>query len=225
MGCPPSRFCVLELVEAGRLLFIGTMISTLTVEKLACLRGERLLFEGLSFQLRAGQALSVEGANGAGKTSLLRIIAGFMSPAAGAIRVTEDGQDIVDGEVRGRRIGWMGHQDALKGPLTVAEQLTFYARLHNSTLEQGPVLEQVGLSRQRDLPCRYLSAGQKRRLGLARLLVCARPLWLLDEPFAALDSAGKGLVARLMVEHCGRGGMVLAATHEPLGLSNQSIRL
>jgi heme exporter protein A len=224
------------------------MISALTIEKLACLRGERRLFEGLSFQLRAGQALSVEGANGAGKTSLLRIIAGFMAPAAGAIRITEDGQDIVDGELRGRRIGWMGHQDALKGPLTVAEQLSFYAKLYSRSLRpslaQEPatgtspasasragkdnlstVLEQVGLTRQRELPCRYLSAGQKRRLGLARLLVCARPLWLLDEPFAALDGAGKSLVARLMIEHCGRGGMVLAATHEPLGLSNQSIRL
>ncbi len=225
MGSPPSRFSVLELVEAGRLLFIGTMISVLTIDKLACLRGERRLFDGLSFTLRAGQALAVEGANGAGKTSLLRIIAGFITPAAGAIRVTEDGKDITDGEERGRRIGWLGHQDALKGPLTVAEQLAFFAKLHRSTVEQGAVLEQVGLTRQHDLPCRYLSAGQKRRLGLARLLVCARPLWLLDEPFAALDSAGKGLVARLMVEHCGRGGMVLAATHEPLGLSNQSIRL
>ena len=202
--------------------------------------GERRLFEGLSFTLKAGQALAVEGANGAGKTSLLRMVAGFLAPAAGAVSLSEDGKDVTDAEERGRRVGWLGHQDALKGPMTVAEQLTFFARLYCRPLRpatQGTslvttgeesiraVLDQVGLTRQRDLPCRYLSAGQKRRLALARLVVSNRPLWLLDEPFAALDTAGKGLIARLMIEHCGAGGMVLAATHEPLGLSNQSIKL
>jgi heme exporter protein A len=201
------------------------MISSLTVEKLACTRGERRLFEALSFSLKAGQALSVEGANGAGKTSLLRLVAGFLAPVAGAIRLSEAGRDLADAEERGKFIGWLGHQDALKGPLTVAEQLQFFARLYRSRAAIAPVLEQVGLTRQSELPCRYLSAGQRRRLALARLVVSARPLWLLDEPFAALDVAGKGLVARLMIEHCGAGGMVLAATHEPLGLSNQSIRL
>jgi heme exporter protein A len=201
------------------------MVSSLTVEKLACLRGERRLFEGLSFELRAGQALAVEGPNGAGKTSLLRMVAGFLAPLSGTIRLSEDSKAIAEAEERGRRIGWLGHQDALKGPLTVAEQLAFFARLHRSGANQAAALDQVGLTRQRDLPCRYLSAGQKRRLALARLVVSARPLWLLDEPFAALDTAGKALVGRLMLEHCGAGGMVLAATHESLGLSNQSIKL
>jgi heme exporter protein A len=201
------------------------MISVLTVEKLACARGERRLFDSLSFELRAGQALAVEGANGAGKTSLLRMVAGFLAPVSGTIGLTEDGKDITDAEERGRRIGWLGHQDALKWPLTVAEQLCFFARLYRSDADQAAILDQVGLTRQRELPCRYLSAGQKRRLALARLVVSARPLWLLDEPFAALDTAGKASVARLMLEHCGAGGMVLAATHEPLGLSNRSIKL
>ena len=92
-------------------------------------------------------------------------------------------------------------------------------------LEQANLLEQVGLTRQAELPCRYLSAGQRRRLALARLLLSQRPLWLLDEPFAALDSAGKALIARLIAMHCGQGGIVLAATHDPLGLGNESLKL
>jgi heme exporter protein A len=200
------------------------MITALSVEKLACQRGQNRLFENLSFTLKAGQALAVEGANGAGKTSLLRLIAGFIAPVSGTVRLTGDA-DITDAEERGRHAGWLGHQDALKGAFTAAEQLSFYARLYRAQADIAATLDRVGLARQAGLGCRYLSAGQKRRLGLARLLVTARPLWLLDEPFAALDAAGKGLVARLMVEHCGRGGMVLAATHEPLGLSNAGIRL
>lgn len=201
------------------------MISSLTAEKLTLSRGERALFEGLSFELKAGQALAIEGPNGAGKTSLLRLLAGFLAPAAGRITLRQDGQDITDAEERGKYIGWLGHHDALKGAFTVAEQLSFFMRLNGVAADMPALLDQVGLLRQEHLPCRYLSAGQKRRLGLARLLASNRPLWLLDEPFAALDSAGKALVARLMALHCGGGGMVLAATHEPLGLSNPSLKL
>jgi heme exporter protein A len=200
------------------------MISTLTADGLACMRGERRLFEGLSFRVKAGQALAVEGANGSGKTSLLRMVAGFLSPAAGTLTLTQDGKPVTDPEERGRFIGWLGHQDGLKPQFTVIEQLSFYAALYAAKVDDA-VLEQVGLSRQRDLPCRYLSAGQKRRLALARLLVSNRPLWLMDEPFAALDSAGQALVARLMAIHCGNGGMVVAATHDPLGLGNESVTL
>jgi heme exporter protein A len=201
------------------------MISSLTAEKLACVRGSRRLFDGLSFSVKAGQALALEGANGAGKTSLLRLIAGFLPQAAGRVFVTENGQEIADGEERGRFIGWLGHHDALKASFTVAEQLAFFGKLYGGNGDQAALLEQVGLTRQAELPCRYLSAGQRRRLGLARLLLSQRPLWLLDEPFAALDTAGKGLVARLIALHCGQGGMVIAATHEPLGLSNESLKL
>jgi heme exporter protein A len=221
------------------------MISSLTAEKLTCARGERKLFEQLSFRVTAGQALAVEGANGAGKTSLLRMLAGFLSPAAGRIVTRIEGSDSDDAEERGRQVGWLGHQDGLKPQLTVREQLKFYSELYGWPLRplrpasQGTspvtgggkegagedVLAQVGLSRQADLPCRYLSAGQKRRLALARLLVSQRPLWLLDEPFAALDTAGQQLVAQLMARHCGAGGIIIAATHEPLGLGNESLKL
>jgi heme exporter protein A len=200
------------------------MISSLTAEKLACTRGDRKLFDGLSFRVSAGQALAVEGANGAGKTSLLRMIAGFLAPAAGRILLKTANVESDDADARGKTIGWLGHQDGLKPQLTVREQLDFFARLYRSSVEAG-VLRQVGLERQAELPCRYLSAGQRRRLALARLLVSNRPLWLLDEPFAALDTSGQALVAQLMARHCGHGGIIIAATHEPLGLSNESLKL
>jgi heme exporter protein A len=200
------------------------MISSLTAEKLACARGERRLFDGLNFRVRAGQALAVEGANGAGKTSLLRLIAGFLTPSAGRLLVKTAAGESDDAEERGKVVGWLGHQDGLKPQLTVIEQLTFFARLYRSTADAA-VLERVGLVRQAELPCRYLSAGQRRRLALARLLVSNRPLWLLDEPFAALDTSGQALVAQLMALHCGAGGIIIAATHEPLGLGNESLKL
>jgi heme exporter protein A len=200
------------------------MISSLTAEKLACTRGDRKLFDGLSFRVSAGQALAVEGANGAGKTSLLRMIAGFLAPAAGRIVLKTANVESDDADARGKTIGWLGHQDGLKPQLTVREQLDFFARLYRGSVDAG-VLKQVGLERQAELPCRYLSAGQRRRLALARLLVSNRPLWLLDEPFAALDTSGQALVAQLMARHCGHGGIIIAATHEPLGLSNESLKL
>jgi heme exporter protein A len=200
------------------------MISSLTAEKLACVRGDRKLFDSLNFRVRAGQALAVEGANGAGKSSLLRVIAGFLNPSAGRLVVkTAEGEND-DAEARGKLVGWLGHQDGLKPQLTVREQLDFFTRLYRGSADAA-VLEQVGLARQADLPCRYLSAGQKRRLALARLLASGRTLWLLDEPFAALDTSGQALVGQLMARHCGAGGIIIAATHEPLGLSNESLKL
>jgi heme exporter protein A len=200
------------------------MITSLTAEKLACTRGDKKLFEALSFRVKAGQALAVEGANGAGKTSLLRMIAGFLAPVAGRIVVRIAEQESDDAEERGKSVGWLGHQDGLKPQLTVAEQLDFFASLYRAKADRA-LLEQVGLARQADLPCRYLSAGQRRRLALARLLAGRRPLWLLDEPFAALDASGQSLVAHLMARHCGDGGIIIAATHEPLGLGNESLKL
>jgi len=200
------------------------MISSLAAEKLACARGERRLFDGLSFTVKAGQALAVEGANGAGKTSLLRLLAGLLTPFAGRVVVRTAQGDSDDAETRARLVGWLGHLDGLKPQMTVREQLAFYAHLYGVAADDA-LLEQVNLARQADLPCRYLSAGQKRRLALARLLVSNRPLWLLDEPFAALDSAGQALVAQLMARHCGQGGIVIAATHDPLGLGNESLTL
>jgi heme exporter protein A len=201
------------------------MISSLTAEKLACVRGDRRVFADLDFQVAAGEALVVEGPNGAGKTSLLRLIAGFLPPASGNVMLKIDSETISDGEERGRHVGWLGHLDGIKPQLSVGEQLEFFARLYGAGLAIPAVLERVGLARQRELPCRYLSAGQKKRLGLARLIVSGRGLWLLDEPFAALDTAGRALTAELMTAHCAAGGIVVAATHDVLGLEARSLRL
>jgi len=201
------------------------MIVSLTAEKLACARGERRVFSDLDFDVRAGEALVVEGPNGAGKTSLLRLIAGFLTPASGSLTLGLDTGGLSDGEERSRHVGWLGHQDGIKPQMAAGEQLEFYARLYGATAAAAPVLERVGLARQREFPCRYLSAGQKKRLGLARLILSGRPLWLLDEPFAALDSAGRALAAELMRDHCAQGGIVVAATHDPLGLDARLLRL
>jgi heme exporter protein A len=201
------------------------MIAVLTVENLACTRGDRRLFADLSFRVEQGSALAVAGANGVGKTSLLRLIAGFIAPSNGTVRLAANDREITDAEERGRQIGWLGHQDGLKAQLTVAEQLTFFAGLYGAALGLAPVLESVGLARQRDLPSRYLSAGQKKRLALARLKITHRPVWLLDEPLAALDADGKSLAAKMIADHCASGGIVLAATHEPLGVPAATLTL
>ena len=200
------------------------MISSLTAEKLVCMRGDRKLFGDLSFCVSAGQALAVEGANGAGKTSLLRMIAGFLAPAAGRIVLKSGDGESADAEERGKVIGWLGHLDGLKPQLTVREQFDFFARLYGRKADEN-ALERVGLSRQAQLPCRDLSAGQRRRLALARLLASERPVWLLDEPFAALDTSGQDMIAQAMARHCGYGGIIIAATHDPLGLGNESLKL
>jgi heme exporter protein A len=200
-------------------------LRSLLAENLSCIRGGRLVFRDVGFRVEAGQALSLEGPNGAGKSSLLRMIAGFLTPASGAIRLTNDGAEISDGEERGNFIGWLGHHDAAKPQLTPRETLRFFAELYGATGDIDAALEEVGLSRARDLPCQYLSAGQKKRLSLARLKLSARPLWLLDEPLAALDSAGKSLAAQFISSHCARGGIAIAATHEALGIDAARLAL
>ena len=201
------------------------MIRSLTAEKLACTRGDRRVFADLDFQVTAGEVLVVEGANGVGKTSLLRLIAGFLSPVAGSVRIATDRHATSDGEERGRYVGWLGHQDGIKPQLNVDEQLEFFAHLYGAKVGLDDALHRVGLSRQRGLPCRYLSAGQKKRLGLARLIVSARPLWLLDEPFAALDTNGRALASELMQVHCVSGGIVVAASHDPFSFAARALRL
>ncbi len=184
-----------------------------------------MLFRGLSFSLAAGRALSLEGPNGAGKTSLLRLIAGFLRASAGTVRLRTDGEDVTDAEERGKFIGWLGHHDGVKPQLLVREQLAFWAALYESAQDLDAAMAAFGLMALADLPGQYLSAGQKRRLALARLKLSGRPLWLLDEPLAALDTAGKALVADAVNAHCASGGMVLAATHEALGLNCEKLML
>jgi heme exporter protein A len=197
---------------------LNAALDNIEAADLACERGGRVIFRDVNFSLSRGEALSLEGANGAGKTSALRVIAGLLNPSAGKITFRDSSHEISDGEERGRFVGWLGHLDGIKNQMTVAENAHFFAALYGSEDDAGLTLERIGLARALHLPAQYLSAGQRRRLALARLILSKRPLWLLDEPLAALDSAGKKLIAELIVEHCEAGGIVIAATHDPLGV-------
>ncbi len=177
-------------------------IKSLEVSALTAIRGGRMLFRDLRFRIEARHALCIEGANGAGKTSLLRMIAGFLAPAEGIIRLQTNGMEILDGEERGKFAGWLGHYDAVKPQMTVRESLSFFTRLYHSDGKVEEAMEAVGLSRLADLPGQYLSAGQKKRVALARLQLLRRPLWLIDEPLASLDAAGKKVAADLVTAHC-----------------------
>jgi heme exporter protein A len=212
--------------DQGRIHFMT--IQSLTATNLTCQRGGRVVFRALGFAVGAGHALALEGANGAGKSSLLRMLAGFIAPAAGSIVFSGGGSDISEGEDRAKQVGWLGHLDAAKPQMTVRETLAFFGRFYAVPADDTAitvVLENVGLARLADLPCQYLSAGQKKRLALARLQFCARPVWLMDEPLAALDTAGKSIAANLIASHCARGGIAVVATHEPLGIACERLML
>lgn len=196
----------------------------LAVEGLACIRGERQLFQDLNFRLAAGEALLLHGPNGSGKSSLLRLLSGFLAPAAGRV-LWEDRAIAEDGDAHRARLLYLGHQDAVKPQLTAEENLSFFARLHGAGAEAAQakardVLEAAGLGRQRRLPGRYLSAGQKRRLALARLLLSPARLWLLDEPTNALDSAAVDWLGAIMQAHRQHGGMIILASHVGVPLDN-----
>ena len=186
-----------------------------------CVRGGRNVFSGLDFAASSGEVLAVTGANGSGKTSLLRLIAGLLLPAEGSIAL-EGG----DGELTlPEQAHYLGHRDALKPALSVAENLLFWRDfLGGEVFEADASLKAVALDHAAHLPAAYLSAGQRRRLSLARLLAVRRPVWLLDEPTAALDAAGQELFAGLMRDHLARGGLIVAATHTPLGIETRELR-
>lgn len=195
------------------------VLSLVEVNNLTCERGGRRIFRDISFAAATGQVLTLEGPNGAGKSSALRVLAGFLPQASGDIRMQMTaGYEITDAEERGKLIGWIGHNDGVKAQLSVLENARFFAALYGARVDVLEVLNHVGLKRLVDLPAQYLSAGQRKRLGLARLILSDRPLWLLDEPLSSLDAAGRRLAAELIGEHCDNGGIAIVATHETLGL-------
>jgi heme exporter protein A len=185
----------------------------LKAESLAVWRAERLVFADLTFSLPAGGALLLAGPNGSGKSTLLRLLAGLLRPAAGT--VTWNGGNAFDDLAdHGRRVGYLGHQDAIKPALTAAGNL----RLSGGPAAIAAALDSVGLAPLAELPARLLSAGQRRRLALARLVVLGRKLWLLDEPTLGLDDASVARLGALAAAHRAAGGMIVAATHLPLPL-------
>ena len=195
----------------------------LTARDLACWRAERLVFAGLSFTLEPGAAALLLGPNGTGKSSLLRVLAGLLPAAEG--QVLWAGEDVRrEPAAHGRRLRYLGHQEGLKASLTVAENLGFQAALAGGDV--AAALEAMGLGPLAELPARVLSAGQKRRLALARLALAPAALWLLDEPTLGLDDASVARFGAMLVAHRARGGIVLAATHLPLPLPDAlSVRL
>ncbi|QPF92069.1 heme ABC exporter ATP-binding protein CcmA [Bradyrhizobium commune] len=194
----------------------------LTGRGLTCVRGGRDVFSGLDFEAAAGEALAVVGRNGSGKTSLLRLIAGLLIPAGGTIALDGGDAELTLAE----QCHYLGHRDALKPALSVAENLSFWADfLGGERFDATTSLAAVGLDHAADLPAAFLSAGQRRRLSLARLLTVRRPIWLLDEPTAALDTAGQDMFGTLMRDHLARGGLIIAATHTPLGIDARELRI
>jgi heme exporter protein A len=188
----------------------GASSLVLEVENLAAARGLRVLFEGLNLRVSEGESLELRGANGSGKSTLLRILAGLTRPHEGRVRYSGAGPD-GDGEASRH---YLGHLDAVKPTETAVEQARFWARYFGRTQDVADAaIKRVGLANRKAVPGRGLSAGQKRRLALTRLLIEPRPVWLLDEPTAALDTEGRALVMRLVAEHRATGGMVIAAVH------------
>lgn len=190
---------------------------------LICRRGGRDIFVGLNFSVASGEALMVSGRNGAGKSSLLRIVAGLVRIADGSLDLEGGNPDLTIGE----QAHYLGHQDALKPSLSVAENLEFWADFLGPAIpSRSAALAAVGLEALADLPAGYLSAGQRRRLSLARLLAVKRPIWLLDEPASTLDAAGQRRLRDFMRAHLAAGGLIIAATHAALGIEGaQELRL
>jgi heme exporter protein A len=182
---------------------------------LACVRGGREVFSGVGFAVAGGEALAVTGRNGAGKSSLLRLIAGLVRIAAGRLSLTGGNPDLPLAE----QVHYLGHQDALKPSLTVTENLGFWARyLAGTDANISEALAAGGIDAVANVPAGYLSAGQRRRLSIARLVAVKRPIWLLDEPTSALDSAAQQRLAELMRGHLAGGGIIVAAAHGDIGL-------
>ena len=192
----------------------------LTVSTLTLSRGERVLFRDLSFSVAPGEALALTGANGAGKTSLLRAVAGFIRPDAGSVAFA--GADPT--EARASALHWLGHLDGLKGARRAREELQFQAEWLGADADGvAAAIDVLALEPLLDLEVRKLSAGQRRRLAFARLIAAPRPLWLLDEPFSPLDARWREAMGVILQAHLDKGGAVLAAVHDPLPVAARAL--
>ena len=194
----------------------------LTVSGLTLTRGDRVLFRGFDLALASGEAVALTGANGAGKTSLLRALAGFLRPDAGTIAFA----DIDPAEARAKHLHWLGHLDGLKGARRAREELAFQAEwLGADAAGIAAAVDVLALEPLLDLEVRKLSAGQRRRLAFARLVAAPRPIWLLDEPFAPLDARWRAALGLMMQAHLDKGGAILAAVHDPLPVPARAVEI
>jgi heme exporter protein A len=196
-------------------------IKGFAVEGLACQRSGRIVVSGLSFEVRAGEALLLRGPNGSGKTTLLRTLAGFLAPASGAMKLRLPGGADLPSEEQQAHMHYIGHANAVKPRLSVIENVSFWQRYYDGRANAeiaDAALEGFDLLHLADFRAAHLSQGQARRLGLARLLVAERALWLLDEPSASLDSASVRLLERAIAHHLGAGGLAIIATHGELDI-------
>ena len=196
--------------------------ASLEGNALACIRGERLVFEDLSFALAAGRSLRLTGPNGSGKTTLLRLLAGLSRPDAGTIAWS--GADVRDDmDAHRRRVAWLGHGDAVKPWMSVAENVRFWTALRGRPDDAADAaLEAVSLAGLADLSAQILSAGQRRRLALARVFASGAPLWLLDEPTVGLDAPSRSALESALADHCAAGGLAVVATHQPVALPGET---
>lgn len=205
----------------------GVMLTAVDIRDLGLSRGERVLFRGLSLRLSAGEAVALTGANGAGKTSLLRAVAGFIRPDEGAITYGGADGEVLDSETARRDgVHLLGHLEGLKATRTARQEFGFQtAWLGGDAAAREAAIARLALEPLLDLETRKLSAGQKRRLSLARLIAAPRALWLLDEPLAPLDERWRATAAELMAAHLAAGGMILAAVHDPLPVPARNLDL
>ena len=189
---------------------------------LGCIRGSRSVFKDINFELFSGEALTLVGPNGSGKSSLLRLLAGLLRPAAGSLELAGG----ASGSTLAEQVHYLGHLDALKPSLSVAENLGFWVHyLGGEVAAVRDSLAALGLGGLAAVPAAYLSAGQRRRLSLARLIAVPRPIWLLDEPTSALAAAGAERLADIMRQHLTGGGLIVAATHGPLQIEAKELKL
>lgn len=200
------------------------MLRVVLIKELAITRGERTLFSRLDLTLRAGEAAVLMGRNGAGKTSLLRAVAGLLRPAEGTIAFESETGPIEADTARAEHLHLLGHQDGLKSSRTAWEELRFQTLWTGGTEDNArAAAKRFDLNRLLDLEVRRLSAGQRRRLALARLAASPRALWLLDEPMAPLDAGQRAAFGQVMAEHLAAGGMILASVHDPLPIPTRSV--